>query len=134
VIGRLILEIPKSKETESFVDNIVKKFYRNERKGLLLADIAHTDTRLYIITTTGEALTVAFIYSVWLSARKRGIDAKLYFAVDIDPEMLPEYVKDVGRKWSERKLSKEEIESVRGYSVTPAVFIRLLRYLGLLRA
>ncbi len=120
----LVLRIPKEK---TFINNIALKYRRNVKQGLMLGDVAYSDTAVYFMVPD-EALSVAFLYSVYLKARERGMRVEAMYATPIDlDKVLPEDVKRVGEVWVSRRLSKGEINSLKNRLVTPSLLEVILK-------
>lgn len=111
----LILRLPK--ET-SFIRRVASKYKRQVKRGLLLGEIAYSDISMYLLMPE-EALSSAFIYSVYLNARIKKISVNAMYATSIDIEkILPEEVKKVGRIWASKKLPKSEIKLLKNKLIT----------------
>lgn len=120
----IILRVPKD---EVFTRSIITKYHRNLKRGLVLGDIAYSDTAFYLIVPD-EALSTAFLYGVYLKARERGLDAEAMYATIVDLDaVLPEDVKKAGIAWSSRRLSKEEISSLKNKFITANLLEVVLR-------
>jgi hypothetical protein len=103
-------------ERDRVLENVVlAKLKRNVRN--VMATVATSATHLYIITPD-EALSIAFLYSVYLYAKQRGLEAKMYYVTSVDPDKLPEEVKRIGEVWIRRRLSNEEIAKLRNKFIT----------------
>ncbi len=110
----IVVRILKSKLAE----NMVAKFRRNVKQGLVLGDVAYSDTAVYFMVPD-EALSVAFIYGVYLKAKEKGLNVDTMYAISIDLEkVLPEEVKSIGEAWISRRLSKEEIKLLKNKFIT----------------
>lgn len=115
----LIIRIPK-RDTD-FIYKVAAKFRRNIRQGLVLGDIAYSDTAMYLMVPD-EALSVAFAYSVYLEAKGRGLRVEPMYATSVDLDRaLPGSIKKVGGSWLRRKPPKGEIESLKNRLVTPNI-------------
>jgi len=75
-----------------------------------------------------EALSIAFLYNVYLRAKRRGLNAEAMYATIVDLDaVLPEDVKKVGIAWSSRGLSKEEVSSLKNKFITANLLEVMLR-------
>ena len=84
----IILRLPKKK---ALVDSIMVKYRRNLRRGLLLGDIAHSNSATYLMVPD-EALSAAFLYSVYFKAKEKGLKVEAMYATSIDlDKVLPLY-------------------------------------------
>jgi len=116
-----------SKGRKDIIQKIVKKFQRNAKQGLMLGDIAYSDTAVYFMVPD-EALSIAFVYGVYLKAREKNLNFDTMYATSIDLEsMLPEDVKRVGASWISRRLSKEEIKLLKNKFITPNMLEAILK-------
>ncbi len=120
----IIVRIPKEK---AIVNAITMKYRRNMKQCFLLGDVAYSDTAVYFMVPD-EALSVAFIYGVYLKAREKGIRVEAMYATSIDlDKTLPEDVKRVGDIWIRRRLSKEEVKLLKNKLITPNLLEVMLR-------
>ena len=93
----------------------------------MLGDIARSDTAVYFIFPD-EALSVAFLYSVYLKAKEKGLDAEAMYATRVDPDaVLPEDVKKAGIAWLSKRPSKEEVASLKNRFITPNLLEVILK-------
>jgi len=114
----LILRLPKGKTA---IRSIILKYRRNVKKGLLLGDLAYSNTAAYLIVPD-EALSAAFIYSAYLKAKERNMRVEIMYATPIDlEEVLPENIKRIGETWLSRRLSKEEISLFKNRFITSSL-------------
>jgi len=114
----LIVRIPKEGK---LAGNAVLKYRRNAKRGLVLGEVAYSDTAVYFVVPD-EALSDAFAYGVYLRAKEKGLNVDAMYAVSIDLEsVLPEDVKRIGTLWISRRLSKEEIGMLKNRFITPSL-------------
>jgi hypothetical protein len=94
------------------LENVVlAKLKRNLRNAI--AEVATSDAAVYVVVPD-EALSAAFLYSVYLYAKHRGLRVDAFYATSVDlDKVLPEDVKRVGEAWTRRRLSREEIKALR---------------------
>jgi len=123
----MILRIPKELE-EGFVYNVVHKYRRNVKQGLVLGDVAHSDTAVYFMVPD-EALSAAFVYGIYLKVKeKKNLNFDAMYATSIDLEsVLPGDVKRVGASWISRRLTKEEIKLLKNRFITPNILEVILK-------
>jgi len=120
----IIVRIPRESRFASY---IVEKYRRSMEQGLVLGDIARSDTAVYFISPD-EALSAAFLYSVYLKAKEKGLDAEAMYATRVDLDaVLPEDVKKVGIVWLSGRPSKNEIASLKNKFITPNLLEVILR-------
>lgn len=120
----IILRLPKKK---ALVDSIMVKYRRNLRRGLLLGDIAHSNSATYLMVPD-EALSAAFLYSVYFKAKEKGLKVEAMYATSIDlDKVLPENVKKVAKAWTSRRLSKEEVSMLKNRFITPNLLEVILK-------
>lgn len=113
----LILRIPK--ENKRFIYRKVHKYRRIMKQGLLLGNVAYSDTAVYFMVPD-EALSIAFLYGAYFEAKKKGLNVESMYAVRVDLDaVLPEDVKSIGRKLVRKKLSEEEINKFKNKFITP---------------
>jgi len=110
----LMVEIERR---DKVVEDVVRsKLKRNARN--VMVEMAIGEKHIYLLSPD-EALSVAFLYSVYLYARQRGLEAKMYYVTSVDPDkVLPEEVRRVGEAWTRRRLSNEEIAKLKKMGVT----------------
>jgi len=120
----LIVRIPKEGKLAS---NAVLKYRKNVKQGLLLGEVAYSNTAVYFMVPD-EALSAAFIYGVYLRAKEKNLNVDAMYAVSTDIEsILPEDVKRVGSSWISRRLSKEEINLLKNRFITPNILEVILK-------
>ena len=110
----LMVEVPRK---DKVVEDVIRaKLRRNFRN--VMVSMAITENYIYLLSHE-DALSVAFLYSVYLYARQRGVEARMYHVTSVDPEeVLPEEVRRVGEAWTRRRLSNEEIVKLRSKYIT----------------
>jgi len=110
----LMVEVPRK---DKVVEDVIRaKLRRNIRN--VMVSMAITENYIYLLSHE-DALSVAFLYSVYLYARQRGVEARMYHVTSVDPEeVLPEEVRRVGEAWTRRRLSNEEIVKLRSKYIT----------------
>ncbi len=113
----LILRLPK--ENKPFVYQKVRRYRRIMKQGLLLGNVAYSDTAVYFMVPD-EALSIAFLYGAYFEAKKKGLNVESMYAVRVDLDaVLPEDVKSIGKKWVRKSLSEEEINKFKNKFITP---------------
>ncbi len=121
----IILRLPK--EDVPFAYQKAYKYRKNVKQGLLLGDVAYSDSAVYFLVPD-EALSVAFVYGIYLKAREKGMRVETMYATPIDlDKVLPEDVKRVGEAWVSRRLSREEISLLKNRLVTPSLLEVILK-------
>ena len=110
----LMVEVPRK---DKVVEDVIRaKLRRNIRN--VMVSMAITENYIYLLSHE-DALSVALLYSVYLYARQRGVEARMYHVTSVDPEeVLPEEVRRVGEAWTRRRLSNEEIVKLRSKYIT----------------
>jgi len=110
----LMVEIERG---DKVVEDVIRaKLRRNIRNVMVTTAIG--ENYIYLLSPD-EALSVAMLYSIYLYARQRGLEAKMYYVTSVDPDkVLPEEVRRVGEAWTRRRLSKEEIAKLRSKFIT----------------
>jgi len=120
----IIVRIPRESH---FISRVVKEYRRNVEQGRVLGDIARSDTAVYLIFPD-EALSAAFLYNIYLKAKKKGLNVEAMYATRVDLDaVLPEDVKKVGIAWLSRRPPKKEIESLKNKFITPNLLEVVLR-------
>ena len=119
--------IIRTSKSDSFVRYISSKYKRNARQGLVLGDLAYSNTATYLIVPD-EALSVAFLYSIYLKAKEYNLRPEVMYAVSIDPDkVFPGDVKRVGDAWAYRRLRRSEIKLLKNKWITPSLLEVLVK-------
>ena len=110
----LIVEIERR---DKVVEDVIRaKLRRNFRN--VMVSMAIGEKHIYLLSP-GDALSLAMLYSIYLYAKQRGLEAKMFYAISVDPDkLLPEEVRRVGEAWTRRRLSNEEIVKLKKKVVT----------------
>ena len=122
-----MLILRMSKENRSFVRQKLSRFRKSVKQGLIIGNIAYSDTATYFIVPD-EALSAAFLYSIYLKAKEYGLRPEVMYAISIDPDkVFPDNVKRIGESWTYGGLSKNEIESLKNKWITPSLLEVLVK-------
>ena len=110
----LMVEVPRK---DKVVEDVIRaKLRRNIRN--VMVSMVIGEKHIYLLSP-GDALSLAMLYSVYLYARQRGLEVKMFYAVRVDPDkVLPEDVRRVGEAWTRRRLSNEEIAKLKKMDIT----------------
>jgi len=110
----LMVEIERR---DKVVEDVVRsKLRRNIRN--VTVSMAISENYIYLLSPD-EALSAAFLYSVYLYAKQRGLEAKMHYVTSVDPgKVLPEEVRRVGEAWTRRRLSNKEIAKLKNKLIT----------------
>ena len=98
-----------SKEKNA-IDVIRDKIKRNAHLVTVTMLIAEHRVCIY---GADEALTAAFLYSIYRYAKEKGLEPELYHMMPIKESEIPDEVKKIGEEWTRRRLRKEEIEKLK---------------------
>ena len=118
----IIIEFKKDKNFLDVVRRKVKRF--SYRIGSPIAIYISEDK--IIIKAPEMGLDIALIYSIYLEARDKGLDPRIYYAVSVDPdELIPEDIRKLGNNWRTRKLRIEEINKYKTKILTGELLDKL---------
>jgi hypothetical protein len=104
-------------------NDLVSKLKRVRRRVPIHADVFRRNVAVYVLALD-DGFSCAFVYAAYLRAKEKGLKASLAYVRSIDESFLPEDVKRLGEKWAHGKLSWEEIEKLKGMTITEHVFSR----------
>ena len=102
-------------------NDLVSKLKRVRRRVPIHVDVFKRQGAVYVLALD-DGFSTAFLYAACLKAKEKGLKASLAYVRYIDEGFLPEEVKELGRKWVHGKLSWEEIEKLKGMTITEHVF------------
>jgi hypothetical protein len=114
----LLLRFEYGKE---LYDDLVSKVKRVSRRTPIHVDVFRRRVDVYVIALD-DGFSCAFVYAAYLRAKEKGLKAFLAYVRSIDESFLPDDVKRLGEKWAHGKLSWEEIEKLKGMTITEHVF------------
>jgi len=116
----LLLRFEYGKE---LYDDLVSKVKRVRRRTPIHVDVFRRNVAVYVIALD-DGFSCAFVYAAYLRAKEKGLKPSLAYVRYIDEGFLPDDVKRLGEKWAHGKLSWEEIEKLKGMTITEHVFSR----------
>jgi len=102
-------------------DDLVGKLKRVSARVPIHVDVFRRNVDVYVIALD-DGFSSAFVYAAYLRAKEKGLKPSLAYVRYIDEGFLPEEVRKLGEKWAHGKLSYEEIEKLKGMTITEHVF------------
>jgi hypothetical protein len=106
-----------------YYKGLIMKLAKIKRKNPIHVDIFAGKDEVFVMSLD-DGFSASFLYLAYLKAREKGLRASLMYAKYIDEGWLPEEVRKTGAKWLTRRLSEEEIKSLKNLSVTEHIFAR----------
>jgi hypothetical protein len=101
----------------AYYSNLIYKLNRVREKMPIHVDVFAREGTIYVIGLD-DGFSALFVYTAYLKAKGKGLNAKLLYARYIDESWLPEEVRKLGKAWLTRGLKNGEAETLRGLTIT----------------
>jgi len=110
----LILKVEKD---QTYYRNVSNKLRRVMKNYPIHVDIIQKRGIIYLISLD-DGFSVAFLYSAYLKAKKKGLKASLMYARHINEDWIPKEVRRLAEKWLSMRLSKSTIKLLKKLTIT----------------
>ena len=105
----------------TYYHNLIQKLGRVKKKIPIHVDIITRENTIYIMGLD-DGFSTSFLYMAYLKAKNRKLDAKLLYARYIDERWFPEEIRKLGEKWTDKKISSKEIETLKKITIIEHIF------------